>query len=147
MLVFTSEPLQQPLEIVGRVKAVLYVASDAPDTDLIVRLCDVYPDGRSYNLAEGALRLRYRESLQRERPLQHGKVYRVEVDLWTTALVFNTGHRLRVHVTSSSYPAYDPNPNTGEPLRAHTRVQTATNTLYCDARRASYVLLPITNAR
>jgi putative CocE/NonD family hydrolase len=73
VLVFTSAPLPQPLEIVGRVKAVLYVASDAPDTDFIVRLCDVYPDGRSYNIAEGALRTRYRESRSRERFMRAGQ--------------------------------------------------------------------------
>jgi predicted acyl esterase len=143
VLVFTSAPLPQPLEIVGRVKAVLYVASDAPDTDFIVRLCDVYPDGRSYNIAEGALRTRYRESRSRERFMRAGQVYRVEVDLWTTAIVFNAGHRLRVHITSSSAPGYDPNPNTGEPFRASARTRPARNTVYCDAQRASYVLLPV----
>lgn len=143
VLVFTSEPLQQPLEVVGHVKAVLHVASDAPDTDFIVRLCDVYPDGRSYNITEGVLRMRYRESRSRERLMQPEQVYRVEVDLWTTAMVFNTGHRLRVHVTSSSAPGYDPNPNTGDPFRADTRARPARNTVYCDAQRVSYLLLPI----
>ncbi|MCS6923162.1 MAG: CocE/NonD family hydrolase, partial [Fimbriimonadales bacterium] len=146
VLVFTSEPLAEPLEVIGRLKAVLFVASDAPDTDFVVRLCDVYPDGRSYNIAEGVLRLRYRESRSREKRAQPGKVYRVEVDLWTTAIVFNRGHRLRLHITSSSYPAYDPNPNTGEPFRASTRTRIATNTVYCDAHRASYVLLPLTES-
>ncbi|MCS6919827.1 MAG: CocE/NonD family hydrolase [Fimbriimonadales bacterium] len=147
VLVFTSEPLQEPLEVIGRVKAVLYVSSDAPDTDILVRLCDVYPDGRSYNIAEGALRLRYRESLSRERLMQPGKVYRVEVDLWTTAIVFNRGHRLRVHVTSSSYPAYDPNPNTGEPFRASPRTRPSTNSVYGDSERASYIVLPVARFR
>ncbi|GIV08773.1 MAG: putative peptidase [Fimbriimonadales bacterium] len=143
VLVFTSEPLPQPLEVAGRVKAVLHISSDAPDTDIIVRLCDVYPDGRSYNIAEGALRLRYRESPSHERLMQLGKVYRVEVDLWTTAMVFNKGHRLRIHVTSSSNPAYDPNPNTGEPFRASNRTRPATNSVYCDSKRASYIVLPV----
>lgn len=143
VLVFTSAPLEKPLEVIGRVKAVLYVASDALDTDFIVRLCDVYPDGRSYNIAEGVLRMRYRESLSREKPIQPGNVYRVEVDLWTTAMVFNKGHRLRVHVTSSSYPAYDPNPNTGEPFRASDRKRPAQNAVYCTPEYASCVILPI----
>lgn len=143
VLVFTSAPLEKPLEVIGRVKAVLYVASDALDTDFIVRLCDVYPDGRSYNIAEGVLRMRYRESLSREKPMQPGNVYRVEVDLWTTAMVFNKGHRLRVHVTSSSYPAYDPNPNTGEPFRASDRKRPAQNAVYCTPEYASCVILPI----
>jgi predicted acyl esterase len=143
VLVFTSAPLEKPLEVIGRVKAVLYVASDAPDTDFIVRLCDVYPDGRSYNIAEGVLRMRYRESLSREKPIQPGKVYRIEVDLWTTAIVFNRGHRLRVHVTSSSYPAYDPNPNTGEPFRTGDRKRPAQNAVYCTPEYASCVILPV----
>ncbi len=141
--VFTSAPLEQPLEVIGRVKAILYVSSDAPDTDFIVRLCDVYPDGRSYNIAEGALRMRYRESLSREKLMTPGKIYHAEVDLWTTAIVFNKGHRLRVHVTSSSYPAYDPNPNTGEPFRASERTRKANNTVHCGGRFASCVVLPI----
>jgi putative CocE/NonD family hydrolase len=87
--------------------------------------------------------MRYRESRSRERLMQAGQVYRVEVDLWTTAVVFNAGHRLRVHVASSSAPGYDPNPNTGEPFRASARMRPARNTVYCDAQRASYVLLPV----
>jgi putative CocE/NonD family hydrolase len=75
--------------------------------------------------------------------MRAGQVYRVEVDLWTTAIVFNAGHRLRVHITSSSAPGYDPNPNTGEPFRASARTRPARNTVYCDAQRASYVLLPV----
>ncbi|MCS7208150.1 MAG: CocE/NonD family hydrolase [Fimbriimonadales bacterium] len=144
VLVFTSALLQRPLEVIGRVKAVLYVSSDAPDTDFLVRLCDVYPDGRSYNIVEGVLRMRYRDSLSREQLMQPGKVYRVEVDLWTTAIVFNAGHRIRVHVTSSSYPAYDPNPNTGAPFRASRRTRVAMNTVYCDSQRASCIVLPVT---
>ncbi len=143
VLVFTSAPLEQPLEVVGRVKAILYVSSDAPDTDFIVRLCDVYPDGRSYNIAEGVLRMRYRESLSREKLMTPGRVYRAEVDLWTTAIVFNRGHRLRVHVTSSSYPAYDPNPNTGAPFRASERTRVANNTVHCGGRSASCIILPV----
>lgn len=103
----------------------------------------VVQDTRGRFASEGALRMRYRESRSRERLMQAGQVYRVEVDLWTTAMVFNTGHRLRVHVTSSSAPGYDPNPNTGEPFRASIRTRPARNTIYCDAQRPSHIVLPV----
>jgi predicted acyl esterase len=143
VLVFTSEPLAEPLEITGPVRAKLWVASDAPDTDFFVRLCDVYPDGRSFNICEGRLRARFRESFSRETLLKPGEVSQVDVDLWSTSIIFNKGHRLRVHVTSSSAPGFDPNPNTGEPFRRNTTTRVAHNTVYCDAERPSHVLLPV----
>jgi predicted acyl esterase len=143
VLVFTGEPLTEPLEVTGRVRAVLYASSSAPDTDFIVKLCDVYPDGRSFNICEGQLRARFRESFSQEKPLKPGQVYRFEIDLWSTSVIFNKGHRLRVLVTSSSAPGSDPNPNTGEPFRASDRTQTARNTIYCDGRHPSHILLPI----
>lgn len=143
VLVFSSEPLAEPLEITGRVRAKLWVASDAPDTDFFVRLCDVYPDGRSFNICEGRLRARFRESFSREKLLRPGEVAVVDVDLWSTSIIFNKGHRLRVHVTSSSSPGFDPNPNTGEPFRRHTATRPARNTIYCDGERPSHLLLPV----
>lgn len=142
VLVFTTEPLKEPLEVIGRVKAVLWVSSDAPDTDFLVRLCDVYPDGRSYNIVEGVLRARYHRSLSRATLLQPNKVYRLEIDLWSTAIVFNRGHRLRVHITSSSVPGYDPNPNTGAPFRANTQTRIAQNRVYLSKRYPSHLILP-----
>ncbi|MCX8092430.1 MAG: CocE/NonD family hydrolase, partial [Verrucomicrobiae bacterium] len=143
VLVFTSEPLAEPLEITGHVRAKLWIASDAPDTDFFMRLCDVYPDGRSFNICEGRLRARFRESFRREKFLRPGDVCALDLDLWATSIIFNKGHRLRVHVTSSSAPGFDPNPNTGEPLRRHTATRVAQNTIYCDAARPSHVLLPL----
>lgn len=128
VLVFTTAPLDAPLEVTGNVVARIQFASDAPDTDLIVRLCDVYPDGRSFNICEGALRLRFREGLEREAWLTPGETTVAEVSFWPTSMVFNRGHRLRVHVTSSSSPALEPNrqngepPRTGEPRKANNRV-------------------------
>ncbi len=146
MLVFTTDPLSEPLEVVGRIKAVLWVSTNVPDTDFFVRLCDVYPDGRSYNIAEGVLRARYHRSLSREPLLQPGRLYRLEIDLWSTAMVFNKGHRLRVHITSSSAPGYDPNPNTGEPLRQHTHTRVALNTVHFSPRYPSQVILPVVSS-
>lgn len=143
VLVFSTEPLAEPLEITGRVRAKLWAASDAPDTDFFVRLCDVYPDGRSFNICEGRIRARFRESFSQEKLLKPGEVCQFDLDLWSTSIIFNKGHRLRVHVTSSSAPGFDPNPNTGEPFRHSAATRVARNTVYCDVDHPSQLLLPV----
>jgi len=147
VLVFTGEPLVEPLEVTGRVRVRLWVSSDAPDTDFVAKLCDVYPDGRSINICEGILRARFRDSFRKEERMTPGRLYPITLDLWSTSVLFNRGHRLRVHVTSSSAPGYDPNPNTGEPFRAGDRTRVARNTLYLDERRPSHILLPVMPSR
>lgn len=143
MLIFTSEPLAEPLEVTGRVRVELWASSDCPDTDFVVKLCDVYPDGRSMNVCEGILRARFREGFHKEKLLEPGKPYRFRIDLWSTSIVFNRGHRLRVQVTSSNAPGWDPNPNTGAPFRADDKMQVARNTVYLDGKRPSHILLPV----
>lgn len=143
VLLFSSEPLSQPIEVTGRVRARLWITSDAPDTDFFVRLCDVYPDGRSFNLCEGALRTRFRSGPTREQPLTPGQPTPIEIDCWSTSTIFNRGHRIRIQVTSSSSPGYDPNPNTGHPLRADTQTRVALNTILLDPNHPSQVLLPV----
>jgi len=143
VLVFTSEPLLEPLEVTGHVRAKLWVSSDAPDTDFFVRLCDVYPDGRSFNICEGRLRARFHKSFSVEELLKPGEVYPLDLDLWSTSIIFNKSHRLRVHVASSSAPGFDPNPNTGEPFRDSPATRVAQNTVYFDASHPSHVLLPL----
>jgi len=146
MLIFASEPLSAPLEITGRVRAKLWASSDAPDTDFFVRLCDVYPDGRSFNICEGRIRARFHESFSEEKLLQPGEIYGFDLDLWSTSIIFNKGHRLRAHVTSSSASGFDPNPNTGEPFRRNTATRIARNTIYCDAPHPSHLVLPVVPA-
>ena len=143
VLVFTSAPVTIPIEVTGRVRAQLWISADVPDTDFIARLCDVYPDGRSFNLCEGAVRTRFRESGGREAFLHPGKVYPIDVDLWSTSVIFNSGHRIRLQITSSSAPGYDPNPNTGAPFRANSETRKANIKLYLDSQRPSHVVLPI----
>lgn len=143
VLVFTTDPLPAPVEITGRVCAVLWVESDAPDTDFFVRLCDVYPDGRSFNLCEGALRARFRESLSREVWMRSGRIYRLQIDLWSVSVIVNRGHRLRVHITFSSAPGYDPNPNTATPFRQGVASRPAVNTVHLSARYPSHLILPV----
>jgi len=143
VLVFTTAPLTSPIEVTGRVRAQVWVSVDAPDTDFIARLCDVYPDGRSFNLCEGAIRARFREGRTKETFLEPGKVYAIEIDLWSTSVIFSTGHSIRLQITSSSAPGYDPNPNTGAPFRANAETRKSKVKLYVDYRRPSHVVLPV----
>lgn len=142
-LTFTSAPLSSELEVTGPVKAVLYGMSSAPDTDWVVRLTDVHPDGYSRPLCDGILRARYRESFEHPRLLDPGKVYRFEVDLWATSNVFLEGHRIRVVVTSSSFPRFDRNLNTGGTIHKEASGQAAINTVLHDGLRPSHVVLPV----
>jgi hypothetical protein len=143
VVLFTTEPLAEPLEVTGRVRARVFVSSSAADTDLSVRLCDVYPDGKSYLIAEGMLRLRHRKSFAKPEPLTPGKAEEVLVDCWSTSIVFNRGHRLRATITSSNFPRFDVNPGTGQPWsEAGPKVKQA-NRIGCGPRQPSCLLLPV----
>src|SRR5262249_17083222 len=108
-----------------------------------VKLCDVYPDGRSMLVTDGILRARYRESFDKEAFLESGKVYELTVDLWSTSLVFNKGHRIRVAVSSSNSPRFEVNPNTDRPFRADKETRVATNAVHLSAKHASRIVLPV----
>ncbi len=142
-LTFTSEPLDADLEVTGPVVARLFISSTAADTDFVVRLTDVFPDGRSMLVCDGIQRARYSESNYRPALLDPGKVYEVTVDLWATSYLFRRGHRLRAVVNSSSFPRFDVNPGTGESGATATRMVTAENTVYVDRERRSHLVLPI----
>ena len=143
MLTYTSEMLAESLTLLGPVKAYLYCLSSARDTDWMVRLCDVWPDGRSMSVCDGALRASYRNSLEHPELLIPEKVYMFEVDLWSTAQVFKAGHRLRVEITSSDFPRYDRNMNTGGSYGEEVKGQVAINTIFHDASRPSHLVLPV----
>ena len=143
ILVFTTDVLPEPIEVTGRIASKLFISSDCPDTDFIVKLTDVYPDGRSMLVTDGILRTRFRESFQDEKFLEPGKVYEISVDLWSTSLIFNKGHKIRVAVTSSNSPRFDPNPNTGHGFRADKEARVATNTIYFSGKHPSRIILPI----
>ena len=143
VLIYTTDVLQDEIEVTGPVKVVLYAASDATDTDFVAKLVDVYPDGSSFNMAEGIVRARYRESLTKPGLMKPGEVYRFEIDLVGTSVAFLKGHRIRVHVTSSHFPQFDRNPNTGAAFGTSAVVKVAEQTIYHDAARASHVLLPV----
>lgn len=142
---FTSEVLAEPVEWTGKVKADLAFSSTAKDTDVIVRVCDVYPDGRSILLMDYIRRLRYREGYEKEVFLEPGQVVKVAFDLGWTSQIFNRGHRIRITIASTGAGFYEPNPNTGEPLTLdppETTV-TATNTVYHEKSQPSRIIVPV----
>ena len=143
LLKFVTPVLQTPLEVTGRVKVELWTESDAPDTDFMAKLVDVYPDGTERLVLDSALRARFREGFDHEVFMKKGEVYKLTIDLWSTSIIFNKGHRIAVHITSSNDPRFDPNPNTGKPLRADDETRVATNVIHHDAAHASRILLPV----
>jgi putative CocE/NonD family hydrolase len=143
VLVYTSGFLDKPVSVAGPLKAVLHAATDGRDTDWVVKLVDVDPDGFSMNLAEGILRARFHQGLDRISLLEPDRPYAFEIDMRGTAHVFLPGHRMRVQVTSSNFPQYDRNPNTGEDLGASDKVRIARQTVHRGGARASHIVLPL----
>ena len=143
VLVYTGEPLSRPLEVTGPIVVKLFAASDAPDTDFTAKLVDVRPDGYARNLADGIVRGRYRNSRTLPTPLQPGAVTEFTIDLWATSHVFLAGHRIRVDISSSNFPRFDRNLNTGGDQATGTRFQPASQTVFHDSRYPSHVLLPV----
>lgn len=146
VLVYTSEPLERDVEAIGPLEMVLYAASSAHDTDFIVRLCDVFPDGRSIFLTEGILRARYRNSHEGDSTelLEPNEVAEYRIRCYPLANVFKAGHRLRLDVTSSSFPRFSRNLNTGEDVGTGTRIEIARQTVLHTDVYPSHVLLPVT---
>jgi putative CocE/NonD family hydrolase len=150
VLVFQTEPLANYVEVTGPVVVTLFVSSSAVDTDFTAKLIDVYPPNPDYplgfdlNIGDSITRMRYRNSLEKAELMRPGEVYKVQIHLYPTANVFAKGHRIRLDISSSNFPRFDINPNTGEPLQQHRRMITADNMVYHGSVRASHVLLPVT---
>ncbi len=149
IVVFQTEPLTEDLEVTGEIEVKLWASSSAVDTDFTAKLIDVYPPsadwpgGFDLNLEDGIVRARLRESLKKERLMKPGTVHPFTIRLYPTANVFKKGHRIRVDVSSSNFPRFDVNPNTGEPLNDHRRMVSAVNTIYHDRRHPSHIALPV----
>ncbi len=143
VLLFTSRELKKPVEITGQLKVKLWASTAATDTDFTAKLCDVYPDGRSMIVADGIIRARHRNSMEKSELTEPGKIYEFEIDLWSTSLVFCPGHRIRVAISSSNSPRFEPNPNTGTPSGMDNETQVATNTIYLNIDHPSHILLPV----
>jgi putative CocE/NonD family hydrolase len=143
VLVYTGGVLEKPLEVTGPLTVVLYASSSAPDTDFTAKLVDVRPDGYAQNIADGILRARYRASRTTPTLLTPGEVYEFKIDLWATSHVFLPGHRLRVEISSSNFPRFDRNLNTGGDQATGTQFQVAEQTVFHNQRFRSHILLPV----
>jgi putative CocE/NonD family hydrolase len=153
VLSFETEPLAEDVEVTGPIVARLWVATDGPDTDFTVKLIDVYPPNADYpqgfamNLTDGILRLRYRKSWEKPEMIAPGEVAEIVVECFPTSNLFKAGHRIRLDVSSSNFPHFDVNPNTGAPEGSAGPRRIARNTVFMDQARPSHVTLPVIPAR
>jgi len=147
VLVYTSEPLAEDLEVTGPVVVKLFAASTAVNTDFTATLSDVHPDGKAVHICEGIRGATFRQSLEDPTLIEPGKIYEYTIDLWETSMVFKKGHRLRVDVSSSNFPRFARNQNTAHPLGTSAEIVKATQTIYHDAARPSHILLPVIPVR
>ena len=143
VLVFTTAALAKDLEVTGPVSLDLYVSSSAVDTDFTGKLVDLWPNGFAQNLTEGIMRMRYRDSQEKPELAKPGETYHIAVDLWATSNVFLAGHKLRLEISSSNFPRFDRNLNTGEEQAGATRMNQATNVIYHDKAHPSVLVLPL----
>lgn len=149
VLVFRTAPLERDAEVTGRLIVKLWASSDAPDTDFTAKLIDVYPPNKDYpagvdlNVGDSIVRGRYRNGPGKAELMTPGQAYEFTIEMYPTSLVFQRGHRIRLDVSSSNFPRFDVNPNTGEPLNDNRRLQIAKNTVYLDATRPSRIVLPV----
>ena len=143
VLVYTTPAPKQGTEVTGPIEVVLYVSSSAKDTDFTAKLVDVYPDGKAYNVQEGILRARYREGFDRKVWMKEGEVYRLKIDLQATSNFFGPGHQIRVEVSSSNFPRFDRNLNTGGNNFDETHWVVAKNRIHHSARYPSHIVLPV----
>lgn len=149
VLVFQTEPLEEDMEVTGDIQVRLWVSSSAVDTDFTAKLVDVYPSsvdfpgGFDLLINDGILRTRFRENLWEEHMMEPGEVYELLITLYPTSNVFKRGHRIRVDISSSNFPRFLPNPNTGEPIGTERRSEVATNTVFHDRSRPSHIILPL----
>jgi putative CocE/NonD family hydrolase len=149
VLVFSTEPMSESVEVTGTVIVQLWAASTAPDTDFTAKLIDVYPqnedypDGYELNIGDSIIRARYRNSADRAELMDPGTAYLFTIMLYPTSVIFQPGHRIRVHISSSNFPRFDVNPNTGGPLGLDQAFQMATQSIFHDAERPSRLILPV----
>jgi putative CocE/NonD family hydrolase len=149
VLVFQSPPLAEDMEVTGPLVVNLWAASSAVDTDFTAKLVDVYPPGKDFpegvelNIGDSIVRARYRDSLEKASLMTPGQIYRFRIELYPTSILFAKGHRIRVDISSSNFPRFDVNPNTGEPLNQNRRTAVAVNSIYHDTEHPSHIVLPV----
>lgn len=153
VLVFQTPPLREDIEVTGAIEARLWVATDGLDTDFTIKLIDLcppsedYPQGFALNLTDRILRCRYRDSWAHPTPMTPGQVCPIVVTAFPTSNLFKAGHSIRLDISSSNFPRFDVNPNTGAPAGVGLKRRVARNKVWLDAARPSYVLLPVIPAR
>ena len=145
VLTFETERLAAPIQVAGPIVAELNVSTDAEDTDYIVKLIDVYPSGYQALVHDEGFRMRYHDGFLKPTRIEKSKIYAIKVDLWSTALVFNKGHKIAIHISSSNAPRFEPNSNTWEPVKSYDQSMKALNTVYHNAKYPSRVVLPVTS--
>jgi hypothetical protein len=147
--VFRTPPLANDVEVTGRLIVKLWASSNSPDTDFTAKLIDVYPPSADYpagvdlNIGDSIVRARYRNGPGKAELLTPGQPYEFTIEMYPTSLVFMRGHRIRLDISSSNFPRFDVNPNTGEPLNDNRRWRVAENSIYADPRHPSHIVLPI----
>ena len=147
VLCYTGPVLQEDLEVTGPIQMTLYATSDRPDTDWTAKLVDVSPSGYAMNLCDGIIRARYRESRSDPTPIQPGTVYEYTIDVGATGNVFRKGHRIRLEISSSNFPRFDRNPNTGHAIGKDAELHTAHQTIHHSTAYPSHILLPVIPAK
>ena len=147
VLVYSTPPMTQDVEVTGPITLELYAKSSAVDTDFTAKLVDVRPDGFAQNLTEGIIRMRYRNSQQRAELMNPGEIYKFTIDLWSTSNVFRRGHTLRLEISSSNFPRFDRNSNTAEDERLTSKPIKATNSILHDSQHPSALILPVVSQR
>ncbi len=143
VLVYDSKPIEKEITICGPIKLKLYAASSAPDTDFMGKLLDVWENGFAQRLTDGMIRARFRNGMDKPALIEPDKVYLYDIDLWNTCQTFKKGHRIRLEISSSAFPKYDRNPNTGEPLGMTTNMKIAKQKIYHNLKYPSHVILPL----
>jgi len=143
VLIYSTPPLESDVEVTGPVTLELYAKTSAVDTDFTAKLVDVWPNGFAQNLTDGILRARYRESMEKPELLNPGQIYKLTIDVWSTSNVFKKGHRIRLEVSSSNFPRFDRNLNTGEDNAHSKRFVAATNAVLHDAEHPSVLMVPV----
>jgi putative CocE/NonD family hydrolase len=143
VLVYMTEPLTQAIEVTGQITVKLWAASTAPDTDFTAKLVDVHPDGFAVGLGYGIVRAQYRESYQNPTLITPGQIYEYTISLRSTGILFKQGHRIRLDISSSNFPFFDRNHNTGRPFYSDPELVSARQTIYHTAQYPSRVILPL----
>ena len=143
VLVYTSHPLEEDIEVTGPVTLTLHASSSSPDTDFTGTLVDLHPDGKAIVICEGILRVRFRESIRQPVLMEPGRTYELSIDMWETSNLFKAGHRIRLEVSSSNFPRFDRNLNTGHQPGMDAEMRVARQTIYHDSQRPSHLTLSV----